>query len=172
MNVEAAVDLSIPDNTAFTVLRALRSLGYDALTRVERTELYRFNLADTRQTRADIADKIRHAEVIFNPNKHRLSIAGETGQSESADWEAVVTDRDDDTTRLAHLLAERFGLQGLRSLEQAIAWRLFEDGRSASKERLDWACRALLCNPHSQTSAVRARPHRTPVGNAPVAVEP
>ncbi len=174
MIVEAAVELTIPDNTAYTALRALRALGYDELTRVERADLYRFDVSDEAAAQ-DVADAVERAEVIFNPNKHRLSVsapaAGQASRPPPAQWEIIVADRDDDTTRLARLLADRFGLTGLRSLEQAISWRLFEGDASASKERLEWACRTLLCNPHSQISQVRARPAQTTVGDAARRVE-
>jgi phosphoribosylformylglycinamidine (FGAM) synthase PurS component len=186
MIVECAVDLTIPDNTAYTVLVALRDLGYAALTRVERTDLYRLDLPeDGRLSRDAVARAISRAEVIFNPNKHRLSIIDPepvVGQASlaptlapslahPAQYEAVVTDRDDDSSKLTRLLAERFRLTGLRSVEQAVAWRLFEADAPAASERLEWACRALLCNPHSQSSIVRIRPERIPVGDGAVVVE-
>jgi phosphoribosylformylglycinamidine (FGAM) synthase PurS component len=171
MIVEAAVELLIPDNTAFTVLVALRDLGYHELTRVERAELYRLDMPDEGLSRDDVARAISRAEVIFNPNKHRLSIWTVVGQSSLAQFEAVVIDRDDDSGKLTRLLAERFGLTGLRSVEQAAAWRLFEADAPATSERLEWACRALLCNANSQSSTVRERPERTPVGDGAVPVE-
>lgn len=186
MIVECAVDLSIPDNTAYTVLVALRDLGYRELTRVERADLYRLDMPDEGVSLDDVARAISRAEVIFNPNKHRLSVCAsdarpDTRASESVvgqaslalptQFEAVVTDRDDDSSKLARLLAERFGLNGLRSVEQAVAWRLFEGEMPASAERLQWACRTLLCNPHSQSSVIRERPTRTPVGDGAMVVE-
>jgi phosphoribosylformylglycinamidine (FGAM) synthase PurS component len=173
MIFEAAIDLSITDNTAFTVLVALQQLGYEALHAVERSEIYRMTLSGD-MTPEDVAGALIRAEIVFNPNKHRMSYErrAEAGDISVRDeWEAVIADRDDDTSRVRHLLADRFGVQGLDRLERATAWRLFEKDRPASKERLEWACRALLCNPYSQIATVRARPHRTVAGESAAVVE-
>jgi phosphoribosylformylglycinamidine (FGAM) synthase PurS component len=173
MIFEAAIDLSITDNTAFTVLVALKQLGYDALAAVERSEIYRLTLTGD-PAPEDVASALLHAEIVFNPNKHRLSYESraESGSVlEPDEWEAVVADRDDETTRLRQLLADRFGVRGLERVERSIAWRLFEKDGPASKERLEWACRALLCNPYSQVATVRARPHRTVAGESAAVVE-
>lgn len=173
MIFEAAIDLSITDNTAFTVLVALQQLGYDALVAVERSEIYRLTLAGDSGPAA-VARALLHAEIVFNPNKHRLSYESSDvpgGTPARDEWEAVVADRDDDTTRVRHLLADRFGVRGLERVERSTAWRLFEKDGPASKERLEWACRALLCNPYSQVATVRARPHRTVAGESAAVVE-
>ena len=173
MIFEAAIDLSITDNTAFTVLVALKQLGYDALHAVERSEIYRLTLAGDVPP-DEIVRALLHAEIVFNPNKHRLSYdsgAVTDDASTRHEWEAVVADRDDDTSRVRHLLAERFAVRGLERLERSTAWRLFEHDRPASRERLEWACRALLCNPYSQVATVRARPHRTVAGESAAVVE-
>src|SRR5450755_351171 len=114
MIFEAAVDLTITDNTAYTVLVALQQLGYGALQRVERSDVYQLILAED-QPPAEIARALMRAEVIFNPNKHRMSyVAGSPAADRDArEWEAVVADRDDETTRLRRLLGERFGVRGL-----------------------------------------------------------
>ena len=114
------------------------------------------------------------AEIVFNPNKHRLSYIAESPGADvnsEEEWEAVVADRDDDTTRLRNLLVERFGMRGLTNIERSTAWRLYEGDRSATKERLDWACRTLLSNPHSQYATVRALPHRASAGESKAIVE-
>jgi phosphoribosylformylglycinamidine (FGAM) synthase PurS component len=153
--VELAIDLTVPDNTAFTVLTALRGLGYRDLERVERSDILRLRLRDGAMSTEDCARAITHAEVVFNPNKHRLSVAkiGEADQRE-----AVVTEKDDDNSRLISLLSARFGVRGLEEMERATAWRLYETGASASEERLAWACSILLANPYSQSYVVRRRP--------------
>jgi hypothetical protein len=125
-------------------------------------------------TPEDVAGALIRAEIVFNPNKHRMSYerraaAGDISARE--EWEAVIADRDNDTSRVRHLLADRFGMQGLDRLERATAWRLFEKDRPASKERLEWACRALLCNSYSQIATVRARPHRVVAGESAAVVE-
>jgi phosphoribosylformylglycinamidine (FGAM) synthase PurS component len=173
MIFEAAIDLSITDNTAYTVLVALKQLGYDALSAVERSEIYRLTLSGD-MAPEDVAGALLRAEIVFNPNKHRLSYesrAVPAGTPMREEWEAVIADRDDDTSRVRRLLAERFGVHGLERLERSTAWRLFENDRPASKERLEWACRALLCNPYSQVATVRARPHRTVAGESAAVVE-
>ena len=152
---EFAIDLTVPDNTAFTVLTALRSMGYDRLTRVERSSLLRLAIKNGAMTADDCARALTHAEIVFNPNKHRLSLSTE-GRTGSA--EAVVADKDDDTESLQEMLEQRFGIQGLERVERATAWRLFEGDAPASGERLEWACTQLLANPHSQTHDVRPRP--------------
>ncbi len=163
-DVEVAIDLRMPDNTAYTVLVALRQLGYDALARVERSEILRLNAEE--DSPEALARGIAHAEVLFNPNKHRLSLST-TGAARRSDddtgFEAVVEDRDDDTTGLLSLLQGPFGMAQLRSLSRAVAWRLYESGGPAPRERLEWACRELLANPHSQTFAVREMPARVAV---------
>jgi phosphoribosylformylglycinamidine (FGAM) synthase PurS component len=173
MILEAAIDLTIPDNTAYTVRVTLVQLGYAGLERVERTELLRLSIVDEQARSEDIARALTRAEVLFNPNKHHLSYAVDDASSSAlvGEWEAIVADRDDDTTRLQRVLCERFGIRGLERLDRSIAWRLYEAGRPASKDRLEWACRVLLSNAYSQSSTVRVRPERTPVGNGAVVVE-
>jgi len=173
MIFEAAVDLSITDNTAFTVLVALKQLGYESLQRVERSDLYRLTLVAD-EPAADITRALMRAEVVFNPNKHRMSFADGSpagGRGTGGEWEAVVADRDDDTTRLRRLLAERFGVPGLDRIERSTAWRLYDSDGPAPKERLAWACGVLLCNPYSQTATVRERPYRIAAGESAAVVE-
>ena len=152
---EFAIELTVPDNTAFTVLTALRELGYRDLERVERAELLRLRVTDGAMTIDECGRALMRAEVVFNPNKHRLTYAagGETGS-----FEAIVAEKDDDSTGLSDLLSGHFGVRGLESVERATAWRLFDEGGAASKKRLEWACRELLANPFSQTCSVRGRP--------------
>ena len=162
--LEIAVDLIVPDNTAFTVLVALRELGYATLERVERAQLVRMRFARPAPPLDGLIARIAHAEILFNPNKHRLSYAPPDARSHEdgggTHFEAVVEDRDDATSGLVALLAGPFGLRQLRSLTRGIAWRLFEAGAPAPRERVEWACHTLLANPHSQLFHVRRAPHR------------
>jgi phosphoribosylformylglycinamidine (FGAM) synthase PurS component len=158
---EFAIELTVPDNTAFTVLTALQRLGYQELERVERAELLRLRLSDGSMSARECGAALTHAEVVFNPNKHRLSRADAAG---SGAFEAVVEDKDDDPAPLCELLSSHFGVQGLEGVERAIAWRLYEKASASSAQRLDWACRTLLANPFSQTYAVRERPSYVPIG--------
>jgi phosphoribosylformylglycinamidine (FGAM) synthase PurS component len=152
---EFTIDLTVPDNTAFTVLTALRALGYPELTRVERSALLRLGIADGAMTVEECARALTHAEIVFNPNKHRLRF-GANGPAGSP--EAIVEDKDDDTSSLQAMLSGQFGVSGLECVERATAWRLFEGDAPASAERLEWACKELLANSYSQTFVIRNRP--------------
>jgi len=155
---EFGVELTVGDNTAFTVRGALRGLGYEDLERVERSELIRLRIPDGGLSVDECGAALTHAEVVFNPNKHRLAHAAEP---ETDVYEAVVADVEDDSNALADLLRDRFGIDGLESLERATAWRLYEkSGKPADATRLDWACKSLLANKFSQSFTVRRAPTR------------
>jgi phosphoribosylformylglycinamidine (FGAM) synthase PurS component len=164
LRLELAIDLIVPDNTAYTVLVALRELGYEALERVERSQIIALEMAPG-VDESDVIEKISHAEVLFNPNKHRLSYVRPSAPSSAADGaaqsEAVVTDNEDDTRGLVALLAGPFHLRGLQTLSRGVAWRLFDVSGPASRERLEWACRQLLANQVSQRFEVRPMPVRS-----------
>ncbi len=164
MRLEIAIDLIVPDNTAFTVLTALRQLGYTALERVERTEIVELDVDAPPAATDDIVAKVAHAEILFNPNKHRLSYAPASAPAVegngAAQWEALVIDREDETSGLVTLLAGPFGLSGLKTLSRGVAWRLYESSGPAPKARIEWACRELLANPYSQRFHVRPVPAR------------
>ena len=169
-DLEAAVGLLIADNTAFTARSALRALGYQELDEVRRATLYRLQLDRTARSPEDVVAALMRAEVLFNPNKHQLSYAGVHERSSLPDstegraaYEAVVFDLDDDSSRLASLLQEHFGLTELSSLSRGIAWTLFEGGAGAGADRHRWACAQLLCNPYSQSFEVRQAPLRSVV---------
>lgn len=151
----------MPDNTAFTVLVALRQLGYAGLARVERADVLRLTLDQPAEGADEIVEALKRAEVIFNPNKHRMRHPHTAGGSNA--WEAIVSDRDDDNSGLTRLLGDHFGIRDLKALERATAWRLFDEHGSAPKERLEWACRGLLANPISQLWSVREVAHAAAV---------
>lgn len=153
--VEFSIDLTVPDNTAFTVLTALKGLGYPQLERVSRSDLLRLHLGDASMSPSECGRALLHAEVVFNPNKHRLSYATD---ARSDAWEAVVEDKIDDLSALEEVLASLFGIRGLERVERATSWQLFEKGAPAGEERLTWACGELLANPISQIRTVRRRP--------------
>ena len=162
MTIEIAIDSIVPDNTAYTTLVTLRRLGYGDLAHVERSEILTLDVDDRPHAADAVVEQISHAEVIFNPNKHRISfsVPDERRSVENEEWEALVSDRDDDTTGLAHLLQGPFGIASLRSLKRGTAWRLHEKGGPAPQARIEWACRELLANPYSQTAVVRRVPTR------------
>ena len=165
MTIDVAIELIIPDNTAFTVLTALRRLGYDDLTRVERSEHVVLELASDASPETVIA-QLSHAEVLFNPNKHRMSYAAASdGQLvRPPEFEALVRDKDEDNDRLVRLLSTTFGMSSLQGVARAVGWRLYDEAGSAGADRLAWACQMLLANPISQTYDIRPRPVRRQVG--------
>ena len=159
MKIDVAIDLLIPDNTAFTVLTALRDLGYAELEKVERTEHIILDV-DTGAQPEELVAHLARAEVIFNPNKHRLSYAveGHAPLAKPAELEALVADRDEDNTKIVRLLTGTFGVSGVREMERAVGWRLYDAHGPATRERLEWACRELLANLVSQRYDIRQRP--------------
>ena len=131
--VDAAIELIIPDNTSFTVLTTLRELGYDALTQVERADHFILTLADDASTHDAIA-QLSRAEVVFNPNKHRLSYAVEgAGAQEPLEYEALVRDLDENNGRLVSLLSGTFGMKTLCGLQRAVGWSLRDDRGPAAR---------------------------------------
>jgi phosphoribosylformylglycinamidine (FGAM) synthase PurS component len=162
--IEFALDLTAYDNAAFTVRTALRGLGYEALERVERSELLWLHVPES-ESAETTARALARAEIVFNPNKHRLAYAN--GVEDEAEPEAVVRDNDDDASALRNALRDHFGMHALDRIERATAWRLYEQGKPAREERLVWACAKLLANPHSQAYAIRRRPSYVTVEAAP-----
>jgi hypothetical protein len=119
-----AIGLKIPDNTAYTALVALRRLGV-AVGRVERNEIYFF---EDENDRSALADRIAADEVIFNPNKHRLTILERDRPGRGEVW-------------IEPLLASKSG-------PAATGWRLLDDeGGPVEREVLGAAIERLLCNP-------------------------
>lgn len=164
MKLDIAIEPIITDNTAFTVLTALRSLGYEELSHVERADHVVLDLEGSLGAQA-VAEKVSRAEILFNPNKHRLTYASADAPSaKPVDFEALVRDKDEDNRRLAGALSTTFGIHGLLGLERAVAWHLIEKGGGATRERLEWACSALLANPVSQTHQIRPRPAYVALG--------
>ena len=162
MTLEVAIEPAAGDNAAFTVLTALRELGYAGLQRVERADMLELELADGLQTAEEALGCLSQAEIVFNPNKHKLlRVLPQASQGSAPgyapQWEALVADSEDDDEQLRRLLGEKFGLRGLRRVRRAVAWRLFDVAGAAPKERLQWAGDALLCNRLSQCCAIRQR---------------
>jgi phosphoribosylformylglycinamidine (FGAM) synthase PurS component len=166
MRIDVAIELVIPDNTAFTVRRALRELGYAELQRVERFAALALTVED-RARPGDVVDQLARAEILFNPNKHHMSFALANAQSvQPPQFEALVRDKDESDERVRELLRTAFAMTSLRSIERATGWRLYERGGGAPADRLQWACAALLANPVSQCYEIRPRPVRTQFGGA------
>lgn len=159
VTIDAAIELIIPDNTAFTVLTALRHLGYQNLTKVERSEHVILAVTDDAAPEHVIM-QLSRAEVLFNHNKHRMSYAtsSETSAATPPQFEAIVQDKDENNDRLVTLLSGTFGMTALRGLSRAVGWRLYDEGGPSTRERLEWACRTLLANPISQSYDIRQCP--------------
>jgi phosphoribosylformylglycinamidine (FGAM) synthase PurS component len=168
--IDVAIELIIPDNTAFTVLTTLRHLGYEDLVRVERCERVVLTVADDARPQAIVA-QLSRAEVLFNPNKHRMSYAvgPDPERAHPPEFEALVRDREEDNTRLVALLSGTFGMSALHGIERGVGWRLYDGGGPSGVERLTWACQTLLANPISQAYDIRPRPVRHQVGELQVA---
>jgi phosphoribosylformylglycinamidine (FGAM) synthase PurS component len=168
--IDVAIELIIPDNTAFTVLTALRHLGYEDLARVERSDHVVLTVADDARPQ-EVAAQLSRAEVLFNPNKHRMSYAVGSAPERAPllEYEALVHDKDEDNARLVALLSGTFGMSALQGIERAVGWRLYDAG-PATADRLQWACQTLLANPISQGYDIRPRPVRHQVGELQTAV--
>jgi phosphoribosylformylglycinamidine (FGAM) synthase PurS component len=167
--LDVAIEPAIPDNTAFTVLRTLRKLGYEELQTVSRADHLLLTVResdDAAITPLRVAEALSKAEVLFNPNKHRLAYAsgGAATLDGSDEYEALVSDKDDDARRLLSLLRTTFGMDYLESVTRGVVWQLHERERAAPAERLLWACRMLLSNAVSQVCQVRVRPKRITLG--------
>lgn len=109
--------------------------------------------------------RLAHAEVLFNPNKHRLLYASEdTAAHEDEEFEAIVRDNDDNTDRLVRVLGTTFAMPYVAGISRGVLWRLYDDEGPAPASRLEWACSTLLSNAVSQTYRVRPRPMRALFG--------
>lgn len=139
------VELTIPDNTAFTALVTLQRLGIPC-DDVRRAEIYTFDVADDRVAELDAS--IRQIETIFNPNKHVLRIRDarpQTGEVWIAERETATPVAPENGLRIAGRL-----LAGVRAVRRGTAWRLRKDGRDVSEKVLVAAVEGLLCNPAFQ----------------------
>ena len=121
-----AVELKIPDNEAFTAMRALQRLGV-AVARVQRADILLFS-GDESEER--LAASIERDERLFNPNKHRLERLPSARPREGEVWiEAIDAPRSLPMRRL-------------------VGWRLCDNaGKPLGNDDLDAACARLLCNP-------------------------
>jgi phosphoribosylformylglycinamidine (FGAM) synthase PurS component len=124
MKRAVAITLKIPDNTAYTAMVALRSLGVN-VERVERSEIWMF---ENDGNSAALRRRVESDESIFNPNKHRVSVLSEARPRDGEVW------------------VEPF--EGNSQRAAAIAWRLYGGGdRLAPRRLLEAAVERLLCNP-------------------------
>ncbi len=126
MSVAVAIGLKIPDNAAYTALTALQRLSVP-VERVERAEIYLFDEADA----AELTERIKTDETIFNPNKHRLALLENAAPRPGEVWIEPLD------SSACH--PER---------SRRVAWRLWEaPDVPARREVLSAAIERLLCNP-------------------------
>lgn len=129
MSLAVSVSLKIPDNTAYTALVALRKLGVE-VDRVERSEVFLFDDADA----GALVARITADEMIFNPNKHRISVL----ESAKPSWGEVWIEPISNPERIA------------------VAWRLYNaHGAPVKRPVLEMAIERLLCNPAIDRAVTR-----------------
>lgn len=140
-----AIELTIPDNTAFTALVTLQRLGVPC-DEVRRSGIYVFEVAE--ECADELEASVRRIETIFNPNKHVLR--ARQGRPEAG--EVWIADREE-TVQAVPATAFRIAgreLAGVRALHRRTAWRLRKDGRDVAENVLATAVERLLCNPAFQ----------------------
>ena len=121
-----AVELKIPDNEAYTAMRALQRLGI-AVARVRRADLLVFSGDEGDEA---LRERIERDETLFNPNKHRLERLPGTHPREGEVWIEML-----DAPRSA-------------TMRRLVSWRLFGGAdEPLGGDELDAACVRLLCNP-------------------------
>jgi hypothetical protein len=147
-----AVELTIPDNEAYTTLVTLVRLGL-VCRKLERADVWVF---DVDEAYADgLEPQIRNIETIFNPNKHVLR---GLNAPEPRTGEVWVGERDEDAgqPRAAAIrevqLAGRV-LEGVFGFRRYKGWRLWEsEAEVASPAVIASAVETLLCNPAFQVA--------------------
>jgi len=164
-SLDVAIELIVPDNTAHTVLVALRRLGYERLKQVQRADHLRLSLRGDAPDPESVMQRLAHAEVLFNPNKHRLLYApADAAAHEEREFEAIVRDKDDTADRLLRVLGTTFAMPYIAGISRGVLWRLYDDEGPAPASRLEWTCSVLLSNAVSQTYQVQPRPKRALFG--------
>jgi len=120
-----AISLKIPDNEAYTAMRALERLGV-TLGRVERADILLFRQSDDERS---LRARIEHDERLFNPNKHRLDLFADARPRPGEAW------------------IERLDMPEELPMQPYVSWRLFDaDGSPVTPGQLERACELLLCN--------------------------
>ncbi len=129
------VRLTVPDATAFTALAALRRLGID-ISRVERGSVYGI---DSSGSDAALLESVRSDVSRFNINLHDAR----TRDGVPGEGEMFVREVGPSTS----LRYARDDSGGYARDDTFVVWRLFdEEGRRVSREVLERARDALLCN--------------------------
>ncbi|TAM60431.1 hypothetical protein EPN52_05210 [bacterium] len=145
--VAVAIELKIPDNTAFTAYDALLSMGLDELGDIKRSDVW---IVEADALPAEITHAIRRTELIFNPNKHMLRMLNSDRPASGEIWVAVPGR----TYERERRLLEQAGLRAVRSVEACTRWLLLDKrGAPCSRAVLERA-RDLLANPAYQDALI------------------
>ncbi|GAC1504366.1 MAG: hypothetical protein NVS1B14_10160 [Vulcanimicrobiaceae bacterium] len=126
-----AISLKIPDNEARTALAALVRLGV-RIDAVERADVW---LIEYGGPGADLVKLVRSDEVLFNPNKHALEPLASLRPRGGEIWVEPL-DRS----------ASGKMISGIGAAKRVVAWRMWSGNRPATREILQAAAQALLCN--------------------------
>ena len=134
-----AIRLKIPDNEAFTALRALQRLGVE-VARMERSDVLQLEcLAND----AHLVDAVQHNETLFNPNKHEIE---ELAAARPRQGELWIEELGEDPALRGKLGGK--AIEGVLAAKRYTGWRLFDQqGNPATAEVLERAASVLLCNP-------------------------
>jgi hypothetical protein len=146
--VAYSVELTIPDNEAYTTLVTLVRLGIRC-RKLERSDVWVFEIEDAALD--GLEPTIRSIETIFNPNKHVLRALSEPRPRAGEVW---VGERDESEAPGAALREVQFAgrvLAGVRRFRRYKGWRLWEsEAEAASTAVVANAAETLLCNPAFQ----------------------
>jgi hypothetical protein len=141
-----SVELTIPDNEAYTALVTLVRLGI-VCRRLERADVWVFEVEEVRAD--DLEAHVRTVETIFNPNKHVLRALGEPHPRPGEVW---IGERDEDADQprpgaVREIQIAGRLLEGVYGVRRYKGWRLWEsEGEIVSPAVLANAVETLLCN--------------------------
>ncbi|PZR58995.1 MAG: hypothetical protein DLM50_02310 [Candidatus Meridianibacter frigidus] len=134
-----AITLKIPDNEAFTALRALQRL-HIPVAAVERAEVWIFESSLSDEA---LVEGVRANETLFNPNKHELRVLRDERPRDGEVW---IGEQGEDPASRAKLGGKP--LAGVTAVRRYTAWLLSgEEGAALPRDQVDLAARGLLCNP-------------------------
>jgi hypothetical protein len=142
------IELTIPDNEAYTAMTTLQRLGAD-ISDLQRVDVWRFEAEDGYETA--LIDRMRTLETIYNPNKHKMRVRESDMREPGEVW------IDD----LGHGAIERpvvisgHELPGVMRAVRYTGWRLFVNkGHPAPMEMVQRAVATLLCHPAFQRAII------------------
>ncbi len=145
-----AIALTIPDNEARTALATLQRLGV-AASALERADLYRIDVADDRAD--ELPALLKKFEVIFNANKHVMRVREGEAPLAGEVWIDEIGRTGVSRDGIVRISGRT--LEGVRSLERFIAWRLYATpGIPAEPDVVAAATDLLLCNPAFQKATI------------------